>query len=172
MTQIIIHIILSILTFQQRSFEQDGKFTVAGIITTSSSYCGGAAPDPDLMRELQKTRPFSGIWLYLKEGTENNFGAPIIDSAMTNNDGFFRFLVDTGEYVIITKQMLDPNITNNYLSGNIQANSECLDEWQKNGLATIQISDSSITNLRFHFGERCFLPIGIPCLVYTGPMPP
>lgn len=91
---------------------------------------------------------------------------------MSDTSGVFRFHVEPGNYVILSAQMLAPNVASKYESNYVKSDPEYLINWYKNGLAHIPIQDSSVTNLHFHFSERCFLPIGIPCLHYTGPMPP
>lgn len=147
------------------------KYSVEGRITTSSNYCGGAAPDPEMLRELQTPRGFSGKQLYIRKGKTNDLSMPIVDTIIADAEGHFSIQLPKGTYTIISEHQIDQSILNQDFGSGIFVDSLCLEEWWSNGLKTIVV-DSDISGNDFHFTDRCFIPLDIPCLQYKGPYPP
>ena len=147
------------------------EYSVEGRITTSSNYCGGAAPDPDMLRELQTPRGFYGKQLYVRKGKSNDLSMPIIDTIVADSGGYFKIQLPAGTYTIISDLHLDQSILNRDFGGNIMVTPGCLENWWNKGLQTITV-EGDISGNDFHFTDRCFVPLDIPCLQYTGPYPP
>ncbi|MCC6371738.1 MAG: hypothetical protein IT236_12085, partial [Bacteroidia bacterium] len=45
-------------------------------------------------------------------------------------------------------------------------------EWWSKAYFVLEIKDKNIDGLEFNFHHKCFIEGDVPCLNYTGPMPP
>jgi hypothetical protein len=149
-------------------------YTVQGTLTQSSSYCGGVHPTWEEQMEYQKARPFY-TWLYVRSGKTNKEDSPIIDSVQTDNNGRYSFKLPAGDYVIITPEQRTKEVLNRYKkmeNKDLIVDDLCLSGWWKGGLFQVSVVDSAITGLDHNFHSRCFVPVAMPCMTYTGPYPP
>ena len=157
-----------------KTSSENKPLMVSGKIETSESYCGGAAPPEELLQELQRKKPNSGYKLYIKEGKVNDLKAPIIDSVLTNKDGEFMFNLLPGEYVLLSSNHLNRAVFTRFQDDKyIRINDmDCLETWWQNGMAKLKLDNQPTDTIYFHLKKECFLPLGIPCLAYNGPVPP
>ena len=147
--------------------------TISGTITTSGSYCGGAAPSEEMLQSVQVTRPMSGFMIYIKKGAKNKLLSCIVDSTCTDSSGNYSFDLSPGKYVLLQKNQLNKDVFEKYKQSKwTQVDLECMQMWWEKGLTSITVDSESINNLNFHFQKRCFIPLSVPCLRYTGPYPP
>jgi hypothetical protein len=147
--------------------------TISGTITTSGSYCGGVAPSKEMLEDAQATRPISGFMIYVKKGTENKLSSCIVDSTSTDSKGNYSFDLRPGKYVLLQKEQLNKDVYKTYEASKwLQADVDCMKLWWEKGLSTITVEKENIDSLNFHFQKRCFIPLGISCLRYSGPYPP
>lgn len=146
-------------------------YNVEGKITISSSYCGGAAPDPEMLRALQTPKAFAGKQLYIRKGKTNDLSMPIVDTVIADAEGHFSTQLTRGTYTIISDLQLDRSIFNRDFGNNIVVDTTCLENWWSSGLTTITL-EADTARVNFHFSRRCFVPEDIPCLNYMGPYPP
>ena len=153
--------------------EKKVKQTISGTITASGSYCGGVAPSNEMLQNAQAKRPMSGFMVYVKKGTENKLMSSIVDSSRTDSNGNYSFDLKPGEYVLLQKEQLNEDIYKTYEASKwLQADVDCMKLWWKKGLSNITVENENINGLNFHFQKRCFVPLSIPCLRYSGPYPP
>ena len=153
--------------------EKKVTLTITGSITTSGSYCGGVAPSKEMLQDAQAERPMSGFTVYVKKGTENNLLSYIVDSTCTDSKGNYSFDLRPGKYVLLQKEQLNKDVYKTYEASKwLQADVDCMKLWWEKGLSTIAVEKENIDSLNFHFQKRCFIPLGIPCLSYSGPYPP
>lgn len=152
----------------------DQTILVTGIVEFTGRYCGGANPPKEILENARKKRPYSDYQLYVKAGKFNNLDAPIIDSTRTDAEGRFDFNLPPGEYVVLSAYHLNKDIFRNWKEDKYIGISDwaCLEEWWKKGLIQLKVENRPLGNLYLHFQKQCFLPIGVPCLVYKGPFPP
>ena len=66
-----------------------GTYTISGFVKQTSSYCGGANPPKELLRQMAIPVPYSGKEFYIKAGNENNLSIPVINSFITDSIGNF-----------------------------------------------------------------------------------
>ena len=164
-----------IIGFLASNPTEDKKVTrkISGTITTSGSYCGGVAPSNEMLQDAQAKRPMSGFMVYVKKGTENKLMSSIVDSSRTDSNGNYSFDLKPGEYVLLQKEQLNEDIYKTYEASKwLQADVDCMKLWWKKGLSNITVENENINGLNFHFQKRCFVPLSIPCLRYSGPYPP
>ena len=155
------------------SEEKKATQTISGTITTSGSYCGGVAPSQEMLQDAQAKRPMNGFMVYVKKGTENKLLSCIVDSTSTDSNGNYSFDLRPGKYVVLQKEQLNKHIFETYKSSkSMHVDLDCMQLWWEKGLTSINVGSDSIGSLNFHFQKRCFTPLGIPCLRYSGPYPP
>jgi len=150
------------------------RVKISGWIHSTSSYCGGAAPDQKTLDLYHTPRPYTG-WLYLREGRSNTNDGLIADSIRPDQNGFFSFDVKKGNYVLIYDLQKNDSILDKLSaleSEYISVDKPCLKGWFANGLLKISAEDSLMDSLVFNFHQRCFVPYAIPCISYNGPYPP
>ena len=149
------------------------RIRISGKIEMTGGYCGGAPPPKELLERARQKRPLADYKLYIIEGSENTRHATIIDSTVTDSNGIFEFYLPAGEYVLLSPHQKDRAIFRNNLHNDYIAikDLDCLEEWWQKGLMKLIVRDQPIDNIYFHFQKPCFLPAGVPCLVYTGPLP-
>ena len=153
--------------------EKKVKQTISGTITASGSYCGGVAPSNEMLQNAQAKRPMSGFMVYVKKGAENKLFSCIVDSACTDSQGNYSFDLRPGKYVILQKEQLNKDVYKTYEASKwLQADVDCMKLWWEKGLSIITVENENIDSLNFHFQKRCFVPLSIPCLRYSGPYPP
>ena len=147
---------------------------VRGKIEFSESYCGGAPPPEEMVQELEKKKPLVGYKLYIRAGRTNDIKAPIIDSFSTNEDGEFEFNLLPGEYILLSSNHITRDVFTKYQEEKFIkiANMDCLENWWQNGMTKLILENQPIDNIYFHLKKNCFLPLGIPCLKFNGPIPP
>lgn len=156
------------------NIQQGELYTVAGVITRSESYCGGAEPEPGLLEELRKPGPYSGKKLYVKSGDANALKHRVLDSIVAQADGTYELQLPPGKYCLIQSTQLDRKVFEKYGKGsNISLTSDtCLENWWNRCYYAFTVTDRNIDSLNFHFHKPCFVPEGMPCLDYSGPLPP
>lgn len=172
MNVIFTYLIIGFLTSNPTEAKKE-KQTISGTITTSGSYCGGVPPSDKMLQDIQAKRPMDGFMIYVKKGTENKLSSCIIDSAYADSNGDYSLNLRPGQYVLLQKEQLNKAIFETYaLSNSIKVDSDCMQLWWEAGLSKITVEHEGINNLNFHFQKRCFIPLSIPCLSYTGYYPP
>lgn len=166
--------LLNTICWAQTKMPPIKYYTVEGYLTHTSQYCGGIAPSEEEERELHTPKPYYSK-LYIRKGLKNSTKKPLIDSAVTDNNGHYKFMLPPGEYVIIMPYQKDKKILftlHKMKSKEMKVNDLCLNSWWNGGLFKITVRDSSIKGLNYNFHNRCFVPYPFPCIDYYGPMPP
>ena len=155
-------------------FGQTNKttFTISGKVTQTSSYCGGAAPSPEMLEELARPVIYAGRKFSIRKGSINTLKEPVILSFKSDNKGLFSFQLPPGIYSVILEEQVKELNTAAYQKQNISADAACLKAWWKKPYYILEVKDKDINTLNFSFHHPCFIPFDIPCLQYTGPYPP
>jgi len=149
------------------------RITVTGKLMQTNSYCGGAAPTPEIMEGYEKEFPYSGKVFYVRKGKVNSTKAEVIASFTTNANGEFSFQVTPGTYSIIQSKQLKALKAADFKSAKAtQVDKKCMKEWwvKPYYLLEVEANDIIIPNWSIH--HPCFVSGDIPCISYTGPMPP
>lgn len=153
------------------------KYEMTGFATQSNSYCGGARPTDDVLREITSPKPLANTEFYIREGKENDIKKKIILSFKTDEEGKFLFKLSPGDYIIIGENRKDKKYYNQVLEKHKTASSSytamdtiCLNNWLKGGLYQLTITDKKLENISWNIHTGCFF--SAPCVQYTGPYPP
>lgn len=143
-----------------------------GKVTLSENYCGGARISDEELIAITKTKPYVNYTVYIRKGESNSLEAPIIDSVKTDFEGKFRIELPKGKYVLLSKHQINTDILG--IEKKMKAkitDLDCIKKWWGKGLAEIEMVDRAVS-VNFHIQRRCYLPEGVPCLKYTGPIHP
>ncbi len=147
---------------------------VMGLVTLTSSYCGGARPTDEVMQEYNTPKPYAGKVLYFREGDKNDLNKKIVAKTVTNDSGYFEVKLPVGTYAIILEEQLKKANPGNFATPNtISVDSLCLAQWWETPLKVITVSSKvPPEKIQLNFHRECFISKDIPCLRYNGPMPP
>lgn len=160
---------------EKRPTETAPTFLVTGKVVYHGNYCGGAAPSREMMEEARKAKPLAGKKFYIRRGTFNDVNNKLMDSVVTNENGNFSCTLPSGEYTLLLPEQKDKATLDNWRSkqANIEVTDEtCLKDWFTKGFRSFTVDDAPADLPLIEIYRRCFLPDGIECLSYTGPMPP
>ncbi len=151
-------------------------YKLSGKVTSTSDYCGGAEPPPELLDQLATPIPYQGKTFYIKAGTMNNINAPILYTVVTDTGGNYSVQLPPGKYCMIDKFRADTSFLRSLLKNDPNSNlkvgdKKCLQDWFNSCFYAFSISDSNLTNVNFHVHRPCFTPEGVPCVGYSGPLP-
>jgi hypothetical protein len=169
-------LLLLIGCFLLSNYHTVGQIAVSIKITQTASYCGGAAPPPDLIEQFNTPAPLADKVIYLRKGKTNHTGRKTIqlksdangDISATLKPGFYAVVDETKKdrayYNILRKRFSKP--VENY--GDLD--TACLNTWLQTPQQVIEVAaDKTIFYVNFH--QPCHWN-AIPCVQYTGPMPP
>lgn len=151
-----------------------GGYLVSGILTTSQSYCGGAAPTPKMELWYQSQRPLQCA-VYVRKGATNDPLQPLVDSTVTDTFGRFSFRLPPGDYTLITAEQRDPAILATIAaleSPTLLVDTACLRRWFTEGSFQLPGLAADTSGLNRNFHKHCFVPYSMGCLGYSGEYPP
>ena len=149
---------------------------VSGTVTQTNSYCGGARPPDEILTQLATPRPFPDKKFHVIKGETNTVNHEIILSFTTDSVGNFSFKVPAGTYSIILDEQTQTPDAKKYQTQFLKMDEACFKDWWAKPYYLLEVSPSSqtttIKGLNFEFHHRCFIQYDIPCLQYSGPLPP
>lgn len=157
---------------RKKCFFKQTKYIVSGKVTQTFTYCGGAMPTQEILDKLATPIPFPKKNFYIRKGNMNTEKAAIIMEFMTDENGNFSLQLAPGIYSIIQEAQAKPLNLKDYLKENIKVDDDCLKAWWAKPYYLLEIKNDDITELNFTFHHPCFISGEIPCMRYTGPMPP
>ncbi|MEO6304384.1 MAG: hypothetical protein ABIP51_14560 [Bacteroidia bacterium] len=175
MKQALVTLIFSLFALCQQFLAQKRQITyqVSGKITTSSMYCGGVEPSPEMLEEFNKPKPYIGKTLYIRKGRTNDTKQSVVLKFTADSNGKFSFNLAPGIYSIIQREQLKKfKFKENKKELYINADKKCLEDWWKKPYMLLTINDTEISGLNFNFHHACFIGSDIPCYSYSGEMPP
>lgn len=142
---------------------------VSGYITQTSSYCGGARPSEEMLEEYGKPKPYPGKTLYIsKSGSREVFSRFV-----SNDSGYFSLSLPAGSYRVWQDEQLRPFKPGQESENKmIVADTSCLRRWWNTPLGEFELESESVNLKSINFHRPCFVSGDVPCMSYTGPMPP
>ena len=159
-----------LITTQISCAQRKAKYyNVSGTVTTTSSYCGGAAPSQEMLAQMAKPRPIAGKQLFIKSGKENSEGGAVIKSITTDSLGHFQINLKNGAYCIVEEYKSKPLVIpkNDKYS---KWDEECLKEKYAQCDYQLDVLNKNVDDLNINFHKQCTW--SQPCLQYDGPLPP
>jgi hypothetical protein len=166
------------LFFSQKRINKSSHFSIVkGIVNQTNSYCGGARPPDDLLKELAKPKPLTNYKLYIKKNTPSIIDAIIMDSVITDKNGRFALKMPKGNYIFVDSiykdrehynQMVRLILNDNENYSNLDTN--CLLNRFNTPLLDFKITRKNqlLKPIRIH--RNCDYN-KIPCVNYKGALP-
>ena len=173
-----LHILcLILLSFNSAQSERKvKKYSVAGVITGTSNYCGGARPSDEMLADIATPKPIPNKKIYIKKGEINSFKNKILLTLITDSAGKFQAKLPPGKYLIVDGDKKDMTYYNQLLkehkeqTKNFDAvDSTCLNEWYLKPDFTFEVKHTEIKNISVNYHKACF---NLPCIQFRGPYPP
>lgn len=137
--------------------------------TYTGSYCGGMAPTDEMLENARQQRPYPNKVFIIEADDERKKQYTVT----TDQEGIARVALPYGSYRIksdihFNEKLLEELKANkNYHVWN----EACIQKWQQDGYSSF-VYDEPKTSVQFNIHRECFLPEGMPCIGYAGPMPP
>lgn len=146
-----------------------------GRVWGTSTYCGGAAPSPELLQQLATPVPLNGQQLVVRPGTWHDPRQPVTTRVSTDAEGRFSFEAEPGEYCLVTVDKYDflgpqgdpalgEAIPMPMFSGGA---AECMDRWSRTCDGVVTVGTGRVPALELTLQHGCSPN---PCLPAT-PMP-
>jgi hypothetical protein len=163
---------------KSKKMNKDGKVKIEVSVTQTKSYCGGASPTAEVLKQLNTPKPLADKTFIVRKGQENDLNEPIIAQFTTNELGVSSFRLPPGNYIITDIERADTKKftqlmetysepTENY--GKI--NVPCLSNWLKRPYIKFTVNEGEPLQLSFNIRQNCDWE-AIPCVQFTGPLPP
>lgn len=176
---IVLTIICPFLSFETKNtIQAKSKIQVSVYVSFTEDYCGGAEPDPEIMKEMRKPHNFKNKKIYIKAGEKNTVSSKIIFAGTTDSVGIIELRLKPGKYILVDERKCDRKFYAQILENHekptatrMAVNKECLDKWwaKPDLMFEIKTGDPKSFNVNYH------LPCSwntIPCAEYTGAYPP
>lgn len=146
------YIFLTLLVFTFMAFLPAKKVLFKGKVTYTEQYCGGAAPTPQIIEEMDKEKPFANRNLCVKAYHATDLRSqPVITKVTTDENGAFSVSLDKGKYALVIEQKIQ-----DYSKGIMGkfGNSSGCQNWQNTADMTFTVGKKSnkFTALTFHEG--------------------
>ncbi|MDP1801359.1 MAG: hypothetical protein Q8L81_08405 [Bacteroidota bacterium] len=148
------------------------KFTISGKALQTFAYCGGVKPSEEVLDHHKTPKPYVGKTFYIRAGKTNNLKAKVLLKFKADTAGNFSFELPPGIYSIIQEPQLKKLNVKLYKNKYVEVDETCLKNWWEKPYYLLEIKDKNISGLEFKFHHPCFMSGDIPCLHYSGPMPP
>lgn len=146
-------------------------YTVSGHINIIGSYCGGAAPTPEVLKAAEKPQPYAKQSLLIRKGKTNVLGTSLATRTMTDANGDFSVMLPAGDYCLVLAEK--ENVRGeNFSTTNMSIDQPCDDKWLKKCDINFTVTNTNVSGLRLNIQKACFLNTLSPCVTYTGPKPP
>lgn len=138
-------------------------------VTRTEDYCGGAVPTRIMMQELATPKPYvrASFVIIADDKSKKQY------AVVTNEEGKIIAELPYGTYRLknsfqTRKNLLDELKANPYY---FVSDEQCILTWQEKGLYTFRCDQPEYSGT-FNIHRHCFVPEAMPCISYTGPMPP
>ena len=153
-------------------------FTVSGDVYQRGVYCGGAEPDPEELKEIEKPKAWPNKKLFIKKGKTNDLASTVLLEFTTDEKGGFSFVLPPGDYCVVDEYKVKKSNYNSLLkqfkkpTGSYGAvDKKCLETYFKTPDLIFTVSLTDIKGLVISYQERCSW-LGPPCVEYKGSPPP
>ena len=145
----------------------------------TSQYCGGARPTDEMLNAIQTPKPLAGQLCFIRKNETNSTSSTPIASATSDANGKINVTLASGTYCVVFPNKVDSAAYKMYLTKFGEATSnysaidkKCLDKWFQTPEHVFSISDPKQPfQTEFTIHRSCSWNT-IPCVDYSGPLPP
>ena len=129
-------------------------------------------PTEEKFKKLTTPRAYPGKRFHVIRGSTNTLAREIVLTFTTGEVGNFSFQLPPGTYALLVDEQIPPPDAKKYQTKFITVDEAALNQWWAKPYHLFEVKAADITELKFHFHHRSFIPYDIPCLRYVGPYPP
>jgi hypothetical protein len=155
-------------------------YNVSISLTTTSQYCGGAAPSREMIEELSRPVPDVAKKMILKRGIANDSKSVFIKEFTANDTGYLFMKLPAGKYFLIIEDKKDKTFYNDILKNhkvkteqNEAVDIACLNKWYLTPDFSFEVkANQSKQKFTYNTHHNCNYGGNKPCVLYTGPLPP
>jgi hypothetical protein len=144
----------------------------------TATYCGGARPSDEMLAELSIPKPLADYQFYIKAGDVNDPDVPALFSSFTDDAGLAYVPLKPGKYLVVFEDKQDWTQYNAWKkmysessSNHSPIDTTCLLQWIKQPEFVFEVVADSACKVEFTKVQKCFWN-EVPCLDYTGSIPP
>lgn len=160
----------------QAATEPTYAFTLT--LQVKGAFCGGAAPDHELLTEIQRAKPYANAKVFLRAGTLNEWGRPADLELISNQEGIAKGRLPVGDYAVVFEDKSGQEAfdvlmerygeeTQSY--GAID--ETCLRNHFIRPAALLKVTPDGSNELTLIYQEKCSWQ-KVPCAAYKGNLPP
>ncbi len=136
---------------------------MCGVVESTSSYCGGAPPPPQLLEQLATPRPEPGYRLLARRGQDNIADAPVFAETVTDDQGRFLLDLEPGWWCFVGE---DKRTLSEDQAASWGASHECVDDWFRTCESTLLLEDQPAQGLIIGLRRGCSANPCIPAPPY------
>lgn len=147
-------------------------------VTQTESYCGGAAPSPEMEARMYTPVPLPEKKVFLKKGEKNNPDLKPLVSLTSDAKGMIVIYLSPGVYNLVDDRKHSRDYYNSLLKNHEKEtesysaiNKECLEQWVVEPELTLIVESDKENVFVVNFNKDCPWR-RIPCVGYKGNYPP
>lgn len=149
-------------------------------ITSTSQYCGGAQPPPELLDRLSKPKPYENKVLYVRKDT-NDLKSKIMYTLTTGKNGRVSIKLPPGKYCFVDASKKDIQLYESLLTKHKEPTHQAGPIDPKCLMTFMSESDFQVVvprtrkkkriNVEYNYFHSCNWA-GVPCAEFRGQYPP
>lgn len=148
------------------------RFKVTGHFLVQGSYCGGAAPTPEMEAAAREPKPMSNQAFLIRKGNTNALGTDLVTRVRTDASGNFSVELTPGTYCMVLEEKENRRSTEFLKTAYYVIDTKCDDKWLSTCDVSFTVADKPVSGLRKTFDKKCQLVTLSPCISWDGPLPP
>ncbi len=148
------------------------RFKVTGHFLVQGSYCGGAAPSPEMEAAAREPKPMSNQAFLIRKGKTNALGTDLVTRVRTDASGNFSVELTPGTYCMVLEEKESRRSTEFLKTPFYTIDTKCDDKWLSTCDVSFTVADKPVSGLRKTFEKKCQLATLSPCISWDGPLPP
>jgi hypothetical protein len=149
------------------------RFKVTGHVLIQGSYCGGAAPSPEIEAEARTPKPAVNQAFVVRKGSINAPGTAMVTRVRTDAKGNFSLELTPGTYCMVIDEKENRRTAEFLSTAYYVIDKKCDDKWLTACDLSFTIADKPISGLRLTLNRKCMLNNTFsPCVSWDGPLPP
>lgn len=148
-------------------------------LTTTASYCGGAAPTDEIIQDLQTPKKLTQTTIYIREGETNSWSQPIIAKGISDENGVVSVELKDGTYCVVFENKAEKSAYDNLIKlygektpYRDAVDVECLKTFMEQPEAVFTVKNGKTESAVIINQHQPCSWHSVPCSGYHGPLPP
>ncbi len=148
-------------------------------LTTTATYCGGAAPTQEIIQDLQTPKKLTQTTIYIREGETNSWSQPIIAKGISDENGVVSVELKDGTYCAVFENKAEKSAYDNLIKlygektpYRDAVDVECLKTFMEQPEAVFTVKNGKTESAVIINQHQPCSWHSVPCSGYHGPLPP